>query len=187
MRFVAALVLFAATSAAAQDSAFTRLKLRASALRLPVVGHIADDWRPKTGAQVELASNVGRGEIALAVGRVAFDALNGKPPFRETLISLGWTGVVLQRGRFGVHAGARLTDVRMHFDDPAMVAGLRNEEEQLISALARGRLAIGGKFSAFAETSYGMLMTSTRSPTVSVAIGIERDGAMPGWLRDILR
>ena len=187
MRCLAILLLFGATSAAAQDSSFTRLQLRGSALRVPVVGHIADDWSPKTGAQVELASNVGRGEIALAVGRIGFDALNGKPPFKETLISLGWTGAVLQRGSFDLHAGARLTDVRMHFDDPAMVAGLRNEEEQLISALARGRLAIGRKFSAFAETSYGMLMTSTRSPTLSVAVGIERDGVMPRWLRDFLR
>jgi hypothetical protein len=103
------------------------------------------------------------------------------------LISLGWARPILRSGRLTFDAGARLTDVRMNFDDPAMVAGLRNEEEQLISALGRARLSLGAGFSGFVETTYGVLMTSTRSPTSTLAVGLMRDGRMPGWLRDFLR
>ena len=187
MRLAVVAGLLVATTAAAQDSSFTTLELRGAALRLPTVGHIGDDWRPKTGAQVELASNVGRGEIALAIGRVEFDPSTGRPPFKETLISLGWTYPVIRRAAVEVSGGARLTDVRFHFDDPSMVAGLRNEEEQMISALARGRVIVSRRISAFVESSYGTLLTSTRSPTVSVAAGVQADATMPRWLREFLR
>ena len=187
MRRAALLLLFASASAAAQDSSFTALRVRASVLRLPAVGAIRDDWRPKTGAQVDIASNVGRNEIGLAVGHVGFEPITGKPAFTETMFSLGWTRPILAARGVALSVGARLTDVRMDFDDPALVGGLRTEEEQLLAAMARGRLLLGRGYSGFAEGSYGVLMTSTRTPTVTLAIGVERDGAMPRWLRDFLR
>jgi hypothetical protein len=187
MRRLAFVLVFIGSSASAQDSSFSALRVRGAALRLPLVGHIADDWKPGTGFQVDLASNLGSSEIALSVGRIRFDPTTGRPPFTETLISLGWTRPILRSGRLAFDAGARLTDVRMNFDDPAMVAGLRNEEEQLISALGRARLSLGAGFSGFVETTYGVLMTSTRSLTSTLAIGVMRDGRMPVWLRDFLR
>ncbi len=186
MKRVALLVLLVGSTASAQDSSFTVLRARAGVLRLPVVGHIADDWSSKTGGQVDVASNVGSNEIALSVGRVGFDPVTGKPPFTETMISLSWARPIVRGGPVALHLGARLTDVRMDFDDPAMVAGLRNEEEQLLSALGRARLALGGRYSAFIESTYGILMTSTRSPTATLAVGLQREGRMPGWLRAFL-
>jgi len=184
---VALLLLIAGSSMYGQDSSFSTLRLRGGLLRLPVVGHIGDDWTPGTGAQVDVASNVGRSELALGVGRVSFDATTGKPPFTETLISLSWALPVFSHSAFGILGGARLTDVRMHFDDPAMVAGLRNEEEQLLSAVARARISLTRKYSGFVEAAYGVLMTSTRSPTMSLVVGLQRDGTMPGWLQGFLR
>jgi hypothetical protein len=67
------------------------------------------------------------------------------------------------------------------------VAGLRNEEEQLISALGRARTSLGAGYSGFVETTYGVLMTSTRSPTMTVAVGLMWGGRMPKWLRDFLQ
>jgi hypothetical protein len=187
MKRLALLFLLGATAAAAQDSSFSTIRVRASLLRLPVVGHIGDDWRAKTGAQVDLASDVGAGELALGVGHVGFEPTTGHPAFTETLISLAWTRSILEHRALGLQAGARLTDVRMDFDDPALVAGLQTEEEQLISSLVRGRLSLGHRFSGFAEATYGVFMTSTRTATATVAVGIQRDGTMPGWLRGFLR
>jgi hypothetical protein len=187
MNRLALLLMFIASSLSAQDSSFSVLRLRGAALRLPLVGYIADDWKPGTGFQVDVASNLGSSEIALSVGRIRFDPTTGKPPFTETLISLGWAWPILRSGRLGFDAGARLTDVRMNFDDPAMVAGLRHEEEQLISALGRARLSLGAGLSGFVETAYGVLMTSTRTPMTTLAVGVMRDSRMPGWLRDFLR
>jgi hypothetical protein len=187
MKRVACLFLCAATAASAQDSSFSVIRVRAAALRLPEVGRLAEDWRPRTGAQLDVASTVGRSEVAFSVGHVAFDALTGKPPFGETLISLAWTTPIAGWRAVGLDAGARLTDVRMDFDDPALVGGLRNEEEQLLSVLARGRLRAGRNYSAFVEVAYGALMTSTRSPTAALAVGLQREGAMPNWLRAFLR
>jgi hypothetical protein len=187
MRRMVLLAMLVAASASAQDSSFTAFRVRGSMLRLPVIGHISDDWRAKTGAQLDLASNVGASEIAVSVGRVGFDPISGKPPFTGTLISLAWTRAIVQHRALGFEAGIRLTDVRMDFDDPAMVAGLRTEEEQLLSGVARGRIMVGRGYSGFVETSYGALMTSTRTPAVTFGVGLQRDGSMPGWLRDLLR
>lgn len=186
MKHVPLLLLLIAAQASAQDSTFSVLRIRAGVLRLPVVGHIGDDWRARTGGQVDLASNVGSSEIALSVGRVGFEPTTGKPPFTETLISLGWARPVVRGGPVALSVGARLTDVRMNFDDPAMVAGLRNEEEQLLSALGRVRVLLGTRYSAFVESTYGVLMTSTRSPTATFVVGLQRDGRMPAWLRGFL-
>ena len=153
---------------------------------MPVSGHIEEDWRAGTGAQVELASNVGANEIAFGIGHVGFDPLTGRPAFAETLIGLSWMHPVI-RGAAGLDVGARLTDVRMDFDDPALVGGLRNEEEQLISVVGRGRARLGRGFSAFAEGSAGVLMLSTRTPVVTIAVGLEHGNAMPRWLQGFLR
>ena len=83
--------------------------------------------------------------------------------------------------------GARLTDVRMDFDDPSMVAGLRTEEEVMLSVVGRMRVSLGRGFSAFAEGSYGRLMLSTRTPIATAAVGMEHGLPMPGWLAGILR
>jgi hypothetical protein len=183
---VALMVLLAGSTAWAQDSSFSVLRARVGVLRLPVIGHISDDWSPKTGGQLDVASNVGSNEIALSIGRVGFDPTTGKPPFTETLISLAWARPIARRGPVAVEMGVRLTDVRMNFDDPAMVAGLRNEEEQLLSGLGRLRLSLGGRYSGFIESTYGLLMTSTRSPTATLAAGLQGQGRMPGWLRAFL-
>jgi hypothetical protein len=187
MKRLALLLVFIASNVSAQDSSFSALRLRAGALQLPVVGHIADDWKPEMGGQIDVASNLGSSEIALSIGRIRFDPTTGRPPFTETLVSLAWTRPALRTGRLAFDVGARLTDVRMNFDDPAMVAGLRNEEEQLISALGRARVSFGAGYSGFAETTYGVLMTSTPSPTMTLAVGLVRDGRMPGWLRGFLQ
>jgi hypothetical protein len=187
MKRVALFLCFGlATSASAQDSSFSQLRVRASVLRMPMAGHLEDDWRAGTGAQVELASYVGASVIAFGIGHVGFDPLTGRPAFAETLIGLSWTHPVV-RGRAGLDLGARLTDVRMDFDDPSLVGGLRNEEEQLFSVVARGHATVGRGFSAFAEASGGVLMLSTRTPVVTVAVGLQHGGTMPGWLRGFLR
>jgi hypothetical protein len=185
-RVLMLLVLMGAT-AGAQDSSFTRLRLRASVVRMPVIGHIGDDWRARTGAQLEIGSNVGVGELSLAAARVAFEPTTGRPPFTETIFSLSWLRPIASVARSELAVGGRLSDVRMDFDDPALVAGLRTEEEVLLSLVARGRLGVGRGFSAFIETAAGAFMLSTRTPTVSVAAGLERGMPSPKWLRDFLR
>jgi hypothetical protein len=130
---------------------------------------------------------VGKAELALGVGRMDFTATTGKPSFTETLFSLTWSLPIVSRTRVELASGARLTDIRLDFDDPVIVGGLRNEEEQLISAVSRVRLSLFRKYSGFVEGSYGLLMSSTRTPTMTLVIGLQRDGAMPDWLRAFLR
>jgi hypothetical protein len=187
MRFVALALLLSAATASAQDTSFSRLHLRVQAMRLPVTGHIADDWKAGTGARLEAGSNVGRGELALGLGHVSFDPTTGKPPFSMTFFSLAWTALAFQSPRVGLDAGARLSDVFMDIDDPAQVIGLRHEEDVMISVVGRGRVVIGRGFSAFAEGTYGSFMLSTRTPIASIGVGLGRDMTMPQWLSHVLR
>jgi hypothetical protein len=187
MKRIALLLMFATQVAGAQDSSFTSLRFRGGLFRMPVVGHISDDWRPKTGLQVEVASNVGAGELAIGIAHVLFVPTTGKVSFTETLISLGWTSPEARMQGVSLSAGARLTDVRMDFEDPSVVVGLRTEEEVLLALLGRAHVELGHGFRAFGEASFGALMLSTRSPTMTVALGIGRVVAMPGWVRDVLR
>jgi hypothetical protein len=187
MKALLALLLLGATTATAQDTSFARLGVRVSAFRVPVAGALSEDWRAKTGGQLELASNVGPGEVSVGVARIAFAERTGKPPFTETMVSFSWTVPLLRVGRLGIDGGGRLADVQFDFDDPAMVPGLRTEKEMLFSGMARGRVAIGNGVSAVAEASYGILMLSTNTPTAMVSFGIERAGRTPRWLRDFLR
>ena len=187
MRHALLLMLVVTASAGAQDSSFSHLRLRGSMLRLPVTGHVGDDWRAKTGFQLDIGSNVGTGELSLAAGHVGFAPIAAKPAFTETFFSLAWTRPVVSGSRASLDAGARLSDVRMDFDDPSIVGGLRTEEEVLVSALGRGRVTIGRGFSGFLEASYGLFMLSTRTPTATIAAGVEHGLPMPGWLSRILR
>ena len=181
------MVVMAVSSAAAQDSSFTHLRVRGSVLRLPVIGHIGDGWRSQTGFQLDIGSNVGSGELSLGVGHVGFEPIATQPAFTETIFSLAWTRPFVGGSRGSLAGGARLSDVRMDFDDPSMVGGLRTEEEVLISAVGRGRVTLGRGFSGFAEASYGIFMLSTRTPTAMIAVGLERGLPMPAWLGGILR
>lgn len=181
------LVLGVASQAWAQDTSFSELRLRGSLFRNPVIGQIGDDWRAKTGIQLEVGSNVGIGDLSLAVGHIGYEALTGRPPFTGTLFSLGWSVPALRAGRARLDVGARLTDMRMDFDDPALVAGLRTEEEIILNGIARGRVALGQRFTAYADVSYGVLMLSTKTPVLLIGAGFERAVGAPRWLRTILR
>lgn len=187
MRLTLMLVLSAMATASAQDSSFSQLRLRGSVFRNPVIGHLADDWRAKTGGQVEIAANVARGELGLAVGHIGYVPTTGKPSFTGTLVTLAWMMPVVRAARIELSAGARLTDLRMDFDDPSLVGGLRTEEEVMLGAIGRARLPIGHRFSAFVDGSYGVLMLDTKTPMVLVHAGIERTARTPGWLRGILQ
>lgn len=187
MKGTIGLLVLAVASASAQDSSFSRLHLRASGFSMPVTGHIADHWRPGLGGQLELATNVGRTDLAISLGRISFDPIAENPPFTEMLIAVGWTVRVLDGNRFAADAGVRLADVRFEFDDPAIVEGLQNEREKLASALGRAHLAVTRSYGVFAEASYGVLMLSTKTPVVVVAVGVERRGATPGWLIRLLK
>ena len=185
----AALVLVCclAAQARAQDTSFSRLRLR-GALLVPVsVGRVADNWKAKPGVQVEAASNVGTSELAFTVGHIAFEPIGTKPSFSETLLSLSWATPVWTGRRAGVYAGLRLTDIRMDFDDPTLVGGLTTEEETMLAAVGRAGFPVAGRFGGFAEVSYGAALHSTRTPMLLGAIGLERAVAMPGWLRGVLR
>lgn len=187
MRLALLFLVSAVATAAAQDSSFSQLRLRGSVLRNPVIGQISDDWSAKTGAQVEIAANVARGELGLAVGYLGYDATTGKPPFTATLFTLAWMVPVTRVAGVELSAGARLTDLKMEFDDPSIVEGLRTEEEVMLGAIGRARLPLGRKFSAFIDGSYGVLMLHTKTPVALIHAGIERTMRNPGWLRDILR
>lgn len=173
--------------AVAQDTAFSELRLRGGVFRNPVSGFFSEDWRARTGFHAEAASNVGIGEVSLAVSRLGYTPTTAKPAFTGTHVSLGWTARALETGSASMDVGARLAAFRMDFDDPAMVAGLRGERETLFDVIARGRYALGGRFSAYTHVSYGVLMLSRKTPLMLVSAGVEHATSMPGWLRDFLR
>ncbi|HET9424119.1 MAG TPA: hypothetical protein VFO55_02010 [Gemmatimonadaceae bacterium] len=182
------LLLTAFAAASGQDStSFSELRLRVSAFRNPVIGHIADDWRPGTGGQVELATNVGRGDLGLSVSHIRYTPTSGKPPFTGTMFTLALMTPFMSVARMELSAGARLTDLRLDIDDPALVGGLRTEEEVMLGAIARARLPLGHRFSAFVDGSWGVLMLDTKTPVVLLHAGVERGMRMPGFLREILR
>jgi hypothetical protein len=184
---VAGLLCVLATAAPAQDSAFSELRFRGSVLRNPASGRIADDWRGKTGLQFAIASNVGGGEIGLSAGHLGYTPTSGKPPFTGTFFSLEWTRQLLGSRRLAIEAGPRLTDLRMDFDDPALVGGLRTEEEVIVGATARARYRVAGRTFLVADASLGALMLSTKTPMLLVSIGVGQSAATPRWLREFLR
>lgn len=187
MKLTFVFLVAATASASAQDSSFAELRLRGSLFRNPVVGQVSDDWRAKTGAQLELATNVGRGELGLAVGHLAYTPTTGKPAFTGTLFTLAWLMPVARVSRVELDAGVRLTDLRMDFDDPSLVWGLRTEEEVMLGVIGRARFPVGRRFSVFVDGSYGLLMLNTKTPMVLIHGGMERTMRTPDWLRDILR
>lgn len=187
MRLAVLFLVSALATGSAQDTSFSQLRLRGSVLRNPVIGQIRDDWKPRTGGQFEIAANVGWGDLGLAVGYLGYDATTGKPPFTATLFTLAWTAPAVRVAGAELSAGVRLTDLKMEFDDPSIVEGLRTEEEILLGAIARARVPLGRTYSAFIDGSYGVLMLHTKTPVVLVHAGIERTLRTPDWLRDILR
>ena len=187
MKWASLFMLCVATRAGAQDSTYSELRFRLSAFRNPVAGHITDDWKPGTGAQVEVATPIAQGELSLAVGHVGYTATTGRPDFTGTLFTLAWTTRVAHIARLQMSGGVRLTDFRMDFDDPSLVVGLRTEEEVMLGLIGRGRIVIGRRFALFGDGSVGVLMLGTRTPMVLIHAGVERAVSTPGWLRGILR
>lgn len=187
MKVLMVMMVAACAVANAQDTSFSRLTLRGSVFRNPVSGHIGSDWSAKTGAQLAAATNVGRGGLELAVGHIGYRPTTGKPPFTGTMFTLAWTTPELIVSRMALSGGVRLTDLRMDFDDPSLVGGLRTEEEVMTGVLGRARIPLGRGFAAFVDGSWDLLMLSTKTPMVFVHAGVERTMRMPGFLQGILR
>jgi hypothetical protein len=181
------LLVLVASVASAQDSSFAALGFRGGLLRNPVAGHIADDWSPGTGVSGEAATNVGKAELSLGFSHLGYDPITGKPPYKATMFSLTAARSVIGRSRGTVSAGVRLTDYRMDFDDPLVGAGLKTEEEVMLSAVGRGSVQVRGPWKLFADASYGILMLGTKTHMVFISAGAEYDTRMPGWLRDFLK
>jgi hypothetical protein len=181
------LLLMLASTAAAQDTSFSHLHLRVSALRNPEMGHLSEDWRARTGMEAELATNVGAGELGLRFGHIGYTPLTGKPAYSGTLFTLGWSMPVVTRSQLGVSVGPTLTDYRMDFDDPSVVGGLRTEEEVIVAGAARISGRVYRHWSVFAEASYGVLMLSTKTPMATINAGVGREMGTPEWLRKLLR
>jgi hypothetical protein len=182
-----ALLVFIASVAAAQDSSYSTLRVRAGLVRNPMAGHIADDWSPGTGVRGDVATNLGKAELSLGFSHLGYAAKTGKPPYKATMFSLGATRPVFERARIAIAAGAQLTDYRMDFNDPLVGQGLKTEEEVMLSAVGRGVLQVRGPWRLFADASYGILMLGTKTHMVFLSAGAEYDARMPGWLRDFLR
>jgi hypothetical protein len=182
-----ALLFLVATSADAQDSSFSTLRIRGGLLRNPIAGHISEDWSPGTGLRGEFATNVGKAELGLGLAHLAYNPTTGKPSYTATIFSLSITRPLLDRPRGSIDVGARLADYRMDFNDASLVGGLRTEEEVLLSAVGRARARLHGDLAVFGDVSYGVLMLGTKTPMGFVTVGAEYDGQMPGWLRGLLR
>jgi hypothetical protein len=187
MKWASIVVLCAASRAFAQDTAYSVLNVRLSAFRNPVAGAIRDDWRPGTGVQAEIGTPFAGGEMGLALGHLGYTPTSGKPAYKATLFTLSWLSAPLRVSRIRLSGGFRLTDYRMDFDDPALVAGLRTEEEVMPGAIARVTVPVARRFTVFADASYGLLMLGTRTPMLLVHLGAERGFSTPDWVRGILR
>lgn len=183
-----AILMCVAVRAGAQDSsAYRELRLRASALSNPVAGAITDDWRPLIGKQLEVGTPLAVGEFDIAVGRVHYKPLTGKPAYKATFITLAWLSPEATLSRLRLSGGFRLTDYRMDFDDPSMVAGLRTEEEVMPGIIGRARLRMTRRVSLLADASYGLLLLGVHTNMIMLSAGAEYALPTPGWLRDMMR
>ena len=187
MRWIATLACIAAPAGAQDSTAYRELRLRASALSNPVAGTITDDWRPLIGKQLEVGTPLAVGEFSIAVGRVHYKPLTGKPQYKATFITLAWLSPEATVSRLRLSGGLRLTDYRMDFADTTVDPGLRTEEEVMPGVIARARLPLGRRISLLADASYGLLMLGVRSRMVLLTAGVEYAVTTPGWLRDIMR
>jgi hypothetical protein len=186
-RWIATLACIAAPVGAQDSTAYRELRLRASALSNPVAGTITDDWRPLIGKQLEVGTPLAVGEFSIAVGRVHYKPLTGKPSYKATFITLAWLSREAAVSRLRLSGGFRLTDYRMDFDDPTVDPGLRTEEEVMPAVIGRARLPMGRRLSVLADASYGLLMLGVHTPMVLLTAGVEYAVPTPGWLREIMR
>jgi hypothetical protein len=75
----------------------------------------------------------------------------------------------------------------MEFDDAALVAGLRTEEEVMPSVSARIRTPITRGISLFGEGRYGLLLLGHHTKMGFFNAGAQLAVTTPGWLQDFLR
>ncbi|HEY6213182.1 MAG TPA: hypothetical protein VIW45_12905, partial [Vicinamibacterales bacterium] len=81
------------------------------------------------------------GEVDASISRIHYRALTGHPTYAATILTLRWMTPEVG-GRVRLSGGIGLSDYLMEFDDPALVAGLRTEEEVMPSVSARIRTPI---------------------------------------------
>jgi hypothetical protein len=191
VKLFAALLCVAARAGAQDSTAYAELRFRASALSNPVAGSraggITHDWHPLIGKQLEVATPLAVGEFGVAVGRVHYKPLTGKPQYKATFITLAWLSPEARVSRLRLSGGLRLTDYRMDFDDPTVDPGLRTEEEVMPGVIAHARLPVGRRVSLIADASYGLLMLGVHTRMVMLTAGAEYAVTTPAWLRDIMR
>jgi hypothetical protein len=186
--FVCIAAMCCAIRAGAQDSsAYRELRIRGSLLGNPSSGPISNDWKPRIGKQIDVATPLAVGEFAVSVGRIHYKPLTGKPSFAATVFTFAWLTPELTVAKARLSAGLRLSDYRMDFDDPSLVGGLRTEEEVMPGVVAKGRLPIGRRISLVGDASYGILMLGHHTRMALMTAGAEYALPTPGWLRDIMR
>jgi hypothetical protein len=182
-----AALCFAVRAGAQDSSAYRELRIRASLVSNPEAGAISSDWKPGVGKQIDVATPLAVGELAVSVGRIHYKPLTGKPSYAATVFTFAWLTPEVSVSRARLSAGLRLSDYRMDFDDPSLVGGLRTEEEVMPGVIAKGRLAIGRRVSLVGDASYAILMLGHHTRMTLLTAGAEYALPTPGWLRDIMR
>jgi hypothetical protein len=186
-----ALLLFPLTAvllardAGGQDSAYSRLRIRASGALNVNDGQVHDYWHAGTGGGIGITTPFHVGSIGATATLIPFRTRDaGRPNFKALMLGLDWGVQLPIPGPFQARAAARLGDFVMLIENPDL--WLDSESELFLGGEVSAGWRMWRDLAVTVAGSFAHVRTQPSLDLAIVSVGLEYATRTPRWLRAIL-
>lgn len=182
---VLAAAILAPMDAEGQDSAYSRLRIRASGALNVNDARLHDYWHAGTGAGIGITTPFHVGSIGATATLIPFRTRDtGRPNFKALMLGLDWGVELAVPGPFDVRAAARLGDFVMLIENPDL--WLDSESELFLGGEVAAGWQVWRDLAVTVAGSFAHVRTQPSLDLAIVSVGLEYATRTPRWLRAIL-
>ena len=184
LTLVLVLVGVAPADVHAQDSAYSRLRIRLSGARNVNHEQLHDFWRAETGGGIGITTPFYVGSIGATATLIPFSTRDpGRPNFKALMLGLDWGVQLPLSGPFHARAAARIGDFVMLIENPDV--WLDSESELFVGGELSAGWQLRRDLAITAGGSFAHVRTEPSLNLAVVSLGLEYATRTPGWLRAI--
>ena len=180
-----AAAILAPADAIGQDSAYSRLRIRASGALNVNDGQLDDYWHAGTGGGIGITTPFHVGSIGATATLIPFRTRDaGRPNFKALMLGLDWGVWLPVPGPFDLRAAARVGDFVMLIENPDL--WLDSESELFLGGEVSAGWRMWRDLGLTVAGSFAHVRTQPSLDLAIVTVGLEYATRTPRWLRAIL-
>ncbi len=173
---------------AAQDAAWSTLRISVAGAESVTRVGMHTWWRPTTGAALRVEAPFEGGFLEAGARFMPLGArTDAVPSYTALLAWAGWGGAWRPVRPVRLSAALRAGMLRMDFAEDIAFAGVRSESELTLGGAARLEIVLSGRLGVFAEAAAERTLTAIEIDQVHASAGLLLRVGAPRWVREVLR